>query len=39
MKLYVFLWEPAAADRDKIVDGSHSHKGDTSLPIERRNKP
>jgi len=39
MKLYVFLWESAAADRDKIVAGSHSHKGDTSLPIGRRNAP
>ena len=31
MKLYVFLWESAAAYRDGIVAGSHSHKGDTSL--------
>ena len=31
MKLYVFLWESATADRDGIVAGSHSHKGDTSL--------
>jgi hypothetical protein len=40
MKLYVFLRESAAADRDGIVAGpacrslgagrSHSHKGDTS---------
>jgi len=36
MKLFVFLWESAAADRDGIVAGSHSHKGDTSLPIGRR---
>jgi hypothetical protein len=27
------LWESAAADRDDIVAGSHSHKGDTSCPI------
>jgi hypothetical protein len=27
-----FQWESAAADRDGIVDGSHSHKGDISLP-------
>jgi hypothetical protein len=52
MKLYVFLWESAAADRDGFVAGaysaevalatkagSHSHKGDTSLPIERRSAP
>jgi hypothetical protein len=29
-KLYAFLWESAAADRDDIVAGSHSHKGDSS---------
>jgi hypothetical protein len=26
MKLYAFLWESAAADRDDLA-GSHSHKG------------
>jgi len=30
MKLTFFLWESAAADRDGIVAGSHSHKDDTS---------
>jgi hypothetical protein len=30
MKLYVFLWERHLAAM--IVAGSHSHKGDTSLP-------
>jgi hypothetical protein len=39
MKLFVFLWESAAADRDGIVAGSHSHKGDTSLPTRRRRAP
>jgi hypothetical protein len=39
MKLYGFLWESAAADRDGIVAGSHSHKGDTSFPIGRRSVP
>jgi hypothetical protein len=37
MKLITFPWErhPAA----KIVAGSHSHKGDTSLSIEWRSAP
>jgi hypothetical protein len=39
VKLYLFLWESAAADRDVIVAGSHSHKGKTSLPIGRRSAP
>jgi hypothetical protein len=29
----------AASCRDGIVAGSHSHKGDTSLPIGRRSAP
>jgi hypothetical protein len=33
----VFLWERHLAAM--IVAGSHSHKGDTSLPIERRSAP
>jgi hypothetical protein len=37
MKLYVFLWERHLAAM--IVAGSHSHKGNTPLPIERRNAP
>jgi hypothetical protein len=37
MQLYVFLWERHLAAM--IVAGSHSHKGDTSLPIERRSAP
>jgi hypothetical protein len=37
MKLYVFLWERHLAAM--IVAGSHSHNGDTSLPIERRSAP
>jgi hypothetical protein len=39
LKLHVFLWESAAADRDGIVAGSHSHKGDTSLSIGWRYAP
>jgi len=52
LRLHVFLWESAAADRDGIVvgahsaevalatkAGSHSHKGDTSLPIGWRRAP
>ena len=37
MKLYVFLWERHLAAM--IVAGSHSHKGDTSLPAGRRTAP
>ena len=37
MQLYVFLWERHLAAM--IVAGSHSHKGDTSLPIGWRNAP
>jgi hypothetical protein len=36
-KLYVFLWERHLAAM--IVAGSHSHKGDTSLPIGWRRTP
>jgi len=37
MKLNFFLWERHLAAM--IVAGSHSHKGDTSLPIGRRSAP
>jgi hypothetical protein len=48
MGLHVFLWESAAADRDDRgwtclpkpgAGRSHSHKRNTSLPIERRSAP
>ena len=37
MKWFVFLWERHLAAM--IVDGNHSHKGDTSLPIGWRSAP
>jgi len=37
MKLDVFLWVRHLAAM--IVAGSHSHKGDTSLPAGWRNAP
>jgi hypothetical protein len=37
MKFYVFGWERHLAAM--IVAGSHSHKGDTSLPVGWRNAP